>query len=57
MIKAAEIRSTARQIEQLNASMNTFRDKYRFLPGDIAKTAALSFGFVTRAGTTGSGDR
>ena len=56
MIKGAEIRSTVKQIEQINAAMNTFRDKYRFLPGDITGTAATRFGFVTRAGTTGHGD-
>lgn len=56
MIKAAEIRSTLKQVEQLNASMNTFRDKYRYLPGDITSTAAVQFGFAARTGAVGRGD-
>ena len=56
LIKAAEIRSTISQIERYNASVNAFRDKYRYVPGDIPTTAADNFGFVGRAGTAGSGD-
>lgn len=56
LIKAAEIRSTISQVERYNASVNAFRDKYRYLPGDIPAAAALNFGFVTRAGTVGQGD-
>ncbi|MBY0354182.1 MAG: prepilin-type N-terminal cleavage/methylation domain-containing protein [Rickettsiales bacterium] len=56
MIKGAEIRSTVKQVEQINAAMNTFRDKYRFLPGDITSTAAAQFGFAARTGAVGRGD-
>ena len=56
MIKAAEIRSTAKQIQMYNAAINTFRDKYRYIPGDISRTPASNFGFVVRAGTVGQGD-
>ncbi len=56
MIKSAAIRSTATQLDRYNAAVNTFRDKYGYLPGDISSTAAARFGFVTRAGTTGQGD-
>jgi prepilin-type N-terminal cleavage/methylation domain-containing protein len=56
MIRAAEIRSTVSQVEQFNTAVNTFRDKYRNLPGDILNSDAVRFGFVTRAGTTGQGD-
>lgn len=56
MIKGAEIRSTVKQIEQINAAMNTFRDKYRFLPGDLSAAAATQFGFAARTGAVGRGD-
>jgi len=56
LIKAAEIRSTISQIERYNASVNAFRDKYRYIPGDIPAAAALNFGFVTRNGAVGRGD-
>jgi len=56
MIKAAEIRSTVSQIEGFNTAVNTFRDKYRNIPGDIVSTDATRFGFQTRTGATGRGD-
>ncbi len=56
MIKAAEIRSTVSQIGSLNAAMNTFRDKYQFLPGDINADAAAAAGMTARGGGMGSGD-
>ena len=62
MIKAAEVRATAGQIEKYNATVNTFRDKYQFIPGDLTKTAAARFGFppiapgTPRTGAVGHGD-
>ena len=56
MIKAAEIRSTIAQLEQYNTATNTFRDKYRYIPGDITSTYATQFGFGARAGGVGAGD-
>jgi prepilin-type N-terminal cleavage/methylation domain-containing protein len=56
MIRAAEIRSTVSQIESFNTAVNTFRDKYRNLPGDMLSTDATRFGFQTRAGAAGQGD-
>ena len=56
MIKAAEVRSTAGQVEKYNATVNTFRDKYQFIPGDLTGAAATRFGFTTRTGVTGHGD-
>lgn len=35
LIKAAEIRATVSQIEGYNAAVNTFRTKYKGVPGDI----------------------
>lgn len=56
MIRAAEIRATAGQIEKYNATVNTFRDKYQFIPGDLTGSAAARFGFTTRSGDSGEGD-
>lgn len=49
MIKAAEIRATVSQTEKYNTAANTFKDKYRFLPGDIGATAAVQFGMPVAA--------
>lgn len=35
LIKAAEIRATVSQIEGYNAAVNTFRTKYKGMPGDV----------------------
>lgn len=56
LIRAAEIRSTLAQLDRFTAATSAFRDKYRYMPGDIPSAAAISFGFVTRAGTVGQGD-
>jgi len=56
MIKAAEIRSTVSQMEGFNTAVNTFRDKYRNIPGDMVSTDATRFGFQPRTGATGRGD-
>ena len=56
MIRGAEIRSTAGQLEKYHATVHTFRDKYRNVPGDIDATSAARFGFASRAGTPGHGD-
>lgn len=49
MIKAAEIRATISQVEEFNTATNTFRDKFRALPGDIAQAAAQNFGLFDAA--------
>jgi prepilin-type N-terminal cleavage/methylation domain-containing protein len=56
LIKAAEIRSTLGQIETYNTAVNAFRDKYRYIPGDINSVQAAQFGFTTRSGAIGHGD-
>ncbi len=56
LIKAAEIRSTLGQIETYNTTVNAFRDKYRYIPGDINSTQAAQFGFTLRSGAVGHGD-
>lgn len=56
LIKASEIRSTVKQMEDYNAAVNTFRTKFGGYPGDLVANKAASFGFVTRAGSTGRGD-
>jgi len=52
LIKAAEIRATVKQVEQLDAAVNTFNVKYNCLPGDCA--TASNFGFTDWEGTTDS---
>jgi prepilin-type N-terminal cleavage/methylation domain-containing protein len=54
MIRAAEIRSTVSQIESYNTAVNTFRDKYRNIPGDMLQTDAARFGFISVGGRTGA---
>ena len=46
MIKAAEIRATVSQLEEYNSAVNTFRDKFGALPGDMGQAKALQFGFI-----------
>jgi prepilin-type N-terminal cleavage/methylation domain-containing protein len=55
LIKAAEVRATISQIEKYNTAVNTFKEKYGGLPGNLSSAAASSFGFVQRAGTLGRG--
>ncbi len=40
LIHAAEIRATISQIEGYQSAVNTFRTKYRFLPGDLPNAAS-----------------
>lgn len=49
MIRAAEIRATISQIEEFNTATNTFRDKFRAMPGDIAQSGAQNFGLPDAA--------
>lgn len=55
MIKAAEIRATISQIEEFNTATNTFRDKFRAMPGDIAQGAATNFGLPDAANRAANG--
>ncbi len=57
MIKAATIRSQIAQIQGYSSAVNTFRDKYGYIPGDIASTEATNHGFLpARTGAAGHGD-
>src|SRR5262249_3199194 len=63
LIKAAEIRATVAQFEKLNSAVNTFRNKYGFIPGDLPQgttSPASALGFFaeddTLGGTAGHGD-
>ena len=58
LIKAAEIRSTLKQLEDTNSAVNTFRGKFGGFPGDLLPARANAFGLVptNRAGTNGEGD-
>ncbi len=59
MIKGAEVRATAGQFEKYSAAVNTFKDKYRQIPGDFTLAQAAQFGFIARTASTnatGQGD-
>lgn len=63
LIKAAEQRATIAQLEKYSTAVNTFRNKYNGIPGDLAETSAAAFGLYdnttptlgTKAGV-GNGD-
>ncbi|MFO1243230.1 MAG: prepilin-type N-terminal cleavage/methylation domain-containing protein [Rickettsiales bacterium] len=54
MIKAATVRSQMTQIDSFNSAANTFRDKYRYYPGDVASTVATQYGLIAAAARTGA---
>ena len=56
LIKAAEARATITQIERYNSAVNTFRNKYNALPGDLNQQTASQFGFAQRGTAPGEGD-
>jgi prepilin-type N-terminal cleavage/methylation domain-containing protein len=56
LIRAAQVRAQVTQIEKYNTAVNTFRDKYGGLPGDLNATAASNFGFAARGQYAGEGD-
>jgi prepilin-type N-terminal cleavage/methylation domain-containing protein len=61
MIKASEIRSTAKQYEQFQTAVNTFRNKYDGLPGDLLASKASAFALCPTigcmSGAAGLGDQ
>jgi prepilin-type N-terminal cleavage/methylation domain-containing protein len=60
MIQAASLRATVAQIEKYNAAVNTFRNKYNAVPGDMIPAIAATFGLLQLAplsvGLQGMGD-
>lgn len=44
MVKAAQIRATVSQPEKFNTAVNTFRDKFGAMPGDVGAILATKFG-------------
>ncbi|HEU5047699.1 MAG TPA: prepilin-type N-terminal cleavage/methylation domain-containing protein [Rickettsiales bacterium] len=58
LIKSATVRAQISQIEKYNTAINTFRNKYGGIPGDLAKTQASQFGFDVAGcdGSTGKRD-
>jgi len=56
LIKAATVKNFTATIEKYNAGANTFRIKYRALPGDLRVTEAELYGFTPRTGQPGQGD-
>lgn len=55
LIAAAAIRAQISQIEKYQQAVNTFKEKYSYLPGDIPDPDASSFGFAAR-GSFGDGN-
>jgi prepilin-type N-terminal cleavage/methylation domain-containing protein len=47
LIKAAEIRAQVSQFEKFNSAVNTFRNKYGGLPGDLKYTEARAYGLYS----------
>ncbi len=56
LIAAAGVRATIAQIEKYNQAVNTFREKYGELPGDLNFSVAAQFGFAARGQYAGEGD-
>lgn len=59
LIKAAEIRAVASDIQRFTTAANAFRTKYNGIPGDLLSTSAQNFGLavsVFSPGTKGQGD-
>ncbi len=56
LIRAAELRSQMSQINEYRVAVNTFRDKYFGLPGDLPANPANNLGFKTRGAFAGQGD-
>lgn len=54
LIKAAELRATASQIEKYNTAVNVFRLKYNGLPGDLSSPA--TYFTVTNGNESAQGD-
>lgn len=56
LISSSAIKAQVSQLQQYDAAVNTFRDKFGGIPGDLSAQLAAQFGFVTRAGSAGRGD-
>jgi prepilin-type N-terminal cleavage/methylation domain-containing protein len=56
LIRAAGVRATIAQIERYKTAVNTFKNKYGYLPGDIKDPDASNFGFMARGLYGGEGD-
>lgn len=54
LIKAAEQRATIAQIEKYNTAVNTFRNKFGGIPGDLAVATATSFNLTNGIAFTGA---
>lgn len=53
LITASAVRAQITQVEKYNTAVNTFRDKYEGLPGDLALGYALKYGFTVPSSCTG----
>lgn len=56
LISAAGVRAQISQIEKYQTAVNTFQNKYGYLPGDISDPTATRYGFTSRGTLAGQGD-
>jgi prepilin-type N-terminal cleavage/methylation domain-containing protein len=56
LVSSAAMKAQVAQLQQFDAAVNTFRDKYGGIPGDLGAGPAAQFGFVARSGGAGRGD-
>lgn len=56
LIRATAVSATITQVEKYNQAVNTFREKYGGLPGDLDAADAAQFGFAPRGSQPGEGD-
>jgi hypothetical protein len=56
LIKASEVTAQISQIQKYSSAVNTFRNKYGGLPGDLQVNLANQFGFTAGNGTQGQGN-
>lgn len=56
MAHSAKIRAQVRQIEEINAAVSVFTNKYACVPGDCATAVAAGLGVAGGTGTDGDGN-
>ena len=56
LIKASEMKKTLSQLDTIRSSVNTFREKYQHLPGDMPWSIASRLGWVNAMGSLREGN-
>ena len=55
LIKSAQVRAQIGQIQQYQMAVNTFKEKYNYLPGDMPSTEAEAVGFFRSTAPNNTG--